>query len=587
MNLCICSTNMTSTLGHTVTALTKFRNKRGHQVSERKVTILNLVSIDICEPLSLSYAGYSYLLKIVDNHLWKIWTILLKHWSDAPQTLKEWWLKTELQSEAKIQAVCSDNVTELKTILDQWCASFEVTPQYMVLHMLIQNGVAEQVIQTTENSVHIMIKKTELPIKFWVQAVETDAYLRNHTAIEPIIDGQSTTPKKAFTESKSFINHICVWRCKCYFFVNPKSLSTEDRQDKFMNHERVKVFMNYINETTKQYWLWVPDLKHIIRSHTVKFAENKKRESVDLRLQRQTSNTLSEWRLVEQSWKKDLTTQLEHSVPQSFLMPSMDNSSAITEVSTMLKETELTGSDPQVQNVSAECSKEISMSNATALRKPASSEPKMVKQFLWVEVFKRQQKNNDSDLDESVTKMLKIMLTLTALEADNAQSISTSLTYVKAVEDPVWGGMWKNAIKAELTALAVNSTWKEVISLKNANIITSKWVFKSKLHINDSLDKLKAQVVARDFSQMHDIDYEDIFAPTVKFDTLCIFLTLVTLENLKCHQVNVNNAFTEFFLKKIIYMTSSSDVEVASDHALCILWSLISSEWCWPMSLAS
>ena len=80
----------------------------------------------------------------------------------------------------------------------------------MVLHMSIQNGVAEQAIQTTENSVCTMTKEAELPIEFWVQAAETDAYLRNHTAIEPIIDGQSTTPKKAFTELKSFINHICV-----------------------------------------------------------------------------------------------------------------------------------------------------------------------------------------------------------------------------------------------------------------------------------------------------------------------------------------------------------------------------------------
>ena len=106
--------------------------------------------------------------------------------------------------------MCSDNVTELKTTLDQWCAFFGVTPQYTVLHMLIQNGVAEQVIQTTENSVHIMIKETELPIEFWVQAVETDVYLRNCTAIRPIIDGQSTTSEEAFTESKPSINHICV-----------------------------------------------------------------------------------------------------------------------------------------------------------------------------------------------------------------------------------------------------------------------------------------------------------------------------------------------------------------------------------------
>ena len=134
--------------------------------------------------------------------------------------------------------------------------------------------------------------------------------------------------------------------------------------------------------------------------------------------------------------------------------------------------------------------------------------------------------------------------------------------------------MWKNVIKAELTTLAANDTWKEIILLKNVNIITSKWMFKLKLHINDTLDKLKTRVVTRDFSQMHDIDYENIFTSTVKFNTLHIFLTLVALKNLKCHQMNVNNVFTEFFLKKIIYMTLFSDIEVASDCALCIMWSL-------------
>ena len=123
----------------------------------------------------------------------------------------------------------------------------------------------------------------------------------------------------------------------------------------------------------------------------------------------------------------------------------------------------------------------------------------MMKQFLWVEILKKQWKNDDSDLNEFTTKMLKIMLALTALKIDNVQSISTSLIYIKAVKDSVWEKMWKNVIKTELTALAVNDTWKEIILLKNVNIIISKWVFKLKLHINNTLNKLKTRVVTRDF----------------------------------------------------------------------------------------
>jgi len=54
-----------------VCALTKFINKQGHTMSKRKANILTLVFIDICGPLFLSFSGYQYFLKVVDNHFQK------------------------------------------------------------------------------------------------------------------------------------------------------------------------------------------------------------------------------------------------------------------------------------------------------------------------------------------------------------------------------------------------------------------------------------------------------------------------------------------------------------------------------------
>jgi len=46
-------------------------------------------------------------------------------------------------------------------------------------------------------------------------------------------------------------------------------------------------------------------------------------------------------------------------------------------------------------------------------------------------------------------------------------------------------------------------------------------MFKSKMHINKTLKKLKAKLIARDFTQqVFKINYKDIFALIVKFDTL-------------------------------------------------------------------
>jgi len=58
-------------------------------------------------------------------------------------------------------------------------------------------------------------------------------------------------------------------------------------------------------------------------------------------------------------------------------------------------------------------------------------------------------------------------------------------------------------------------------------------MFKSKIYINEILKKLKTRLIARDFTQVFEINYKNIFALIIKFDTLRIFLVIVILKNLK------------------------------------------------------
>ena len=157
---------------------------------------------------------------------------------------------------------------------------------------------------------------------------------------------------------------------------------------------------------------------------------------------------------------------------------------------------------------------------------------------------------------------------------ENKLVIPVPETYQQAVKDPIWGKLWLEAIQAELTALVANGTWDVVVPPEGANVVTSRWVFKAKMHIDGSLEKLKARLVARGFSQVWGVDYTDTFAPTFKFDTLRLFLIIVALEDLECHQVDVNNAFTESFLKEKIYMRAPPGVTLAPGEVLQIRRSL-------------
>lgn len=73
--------------------------------------------------------------------------------------------------------------------------------------------------------------------------------------------------------------------------------------------------------------------------------------------------------------------------------------------------------------------------------------------------------------------------------------------------DPQFGELWKQAIQTELTELAGNGTWEEVVPPKGTNIIISKWVFKPKLNPDSSLERAKARLVARGFTQRFGHDF--------------------------------------------------------------------------------
>ncbi len=90
------------------------------------------------------------------------------------------------------------------------------------------------------------------------------------------------------------------------------------------------------------------------------------------------------------------------------------------------------------------------------------------------------------------------------------------------------------------------------------------------MHIDRTLKKLKAKLIAKDFIQVFEINYEDTFVSIVKFNILQIFFVIVILENLKYYQIDVNNIFIKFFLKKKIYIIYLFEVNISLEQYLRI-----------------
>ena len=58
-----------------------------------------------------------------------------------------------------------------------------------------------------------------------------------------------------------------------------------------------------------------------------------------------------------------------------------------------------------------------------------------------------------------------------------------------------------------------NDVWEVVSRPKGKSLVTSRWLYKVKHAADGSIKKFKARFVARGFSQVEGVDYEETFAP--------------------------------------------------------------------------
>ena len=160
-----------------------------------------------------------------------------------------------------------------------------------------------------------------------------------------------------------------------------------------------------------------------------------------------------------------------------------------------------------------------------------------------------------------------------ALPATEILGIPIPKTYKQAMNDPKYAKEWKEAIEAEIQALIANGTWKELIPPPGTNMVSTKWVFTVKT-LHGKIERFKARLVARGFTQKYGIDYTETFAPTVRIDTLRIFFAIVAKLNLECSHFDIKNAFTESHLKEEIWFSTPDGVKVKKGYALRALRSL-------------
>jgi hypothetical protein len=110
-------------------------------------------------------------------------------------------------------------------------------------------------------------------------------------------------------------------------------------------------------------------------------------------------------------------------------------------------------------------------------------------------------------------------------------------------------GSWMSAMKDEIKSLHERKVWKLVDLHKGRQPVKGRWVYVVKPD-----GRKKARFVAKGFTQIFGIDYEETFAPVTRFEIFRIFMALAALHDWEIEALDVKTAYLFGKLEEEIYM---------------------------------
>ena len=131
--------------------------------------------------------------------------------------------------------------------------------------------------------------------------------------------------------------------------------------------------------------------------------------------------------------------------------------------------------------------------------------------------------------------------------------VSDPTTYKEAIVSPQTN-FWIDAMKDEMTSMSQNKVWSLVDLSDGCRLIGCKSVFKTKRDAKGQIERYKARLGAKGYSQRKGIDFKETFSPMSTKDSLRIIMVIVTHFDLELHRMDVRITFLNGYLVEDVYM---------------------------------
>nr|KYP55961.1 Retrovirus-related Pol polyprotein from transposon TNT 1-94 [Cajanus cajan] len=106
----------------------------------------------------------------------------------------------------------------------------------------------------------------------------------------------------------------------------------------------------------------------------------------------------------------------------------------------------------------------------------------------------------------------------------------------------------------EFGAIERNKTWELTNLPEGARPIGVKWVYKKKMNVEGEVERYKARLVVKGYRQKKGIDYDEVFSPVTRMESIRLLISLAAQKQWPILQMDVKSAFLNGVLKEEVYV---------------------------------
>ena len=125
---------------------------------------------------------------------------------------------------------------------------------------------------------------------------------------------------------------------------------------------------------------------------------------------------------------------------------------------------------------------------------------------------------------------------------------------------------WKEAVHSEMDSIMSNGTWEITDCPSGCKPVGCKWIFKKKMRPDGTIEKYKARLVSKGYTQKEGEDFFDTYSLITRIATIRVLFALAASYGLHVHQMDVKTAFLYGELEEEIYMEQSDGFVVPGEE---------------------